>query len=571
MALNVGRLSGPGLTALLTVMRTPARYVAAGVVRSQLGIDRALALPDSDRGEMLNDGRPVQAHAPASRHDASLGVPAPAPWQTSCESLRVAYESGQCTPRDVVRRALDRSRALARRSPSIGPIHLEDEARALAAADESARRFERREARALEGVVMVVKEELDVEGLPTGLGTSFLTAPAVRDATAVARLRAAGAIVLGQSPMTQFGMSPLGANPHRRMPHNAHDPSRLAGGSSTGSAVAVATGVVPVALGFDGGGSIRIPAALNGVFGLKPTFGRIPTDGHGLSGGSSVIHAGPIGATPHDLALFLASTCGASEGDAVSASQPPLSLATCVAALGRGVRGLRIGIDEAEWAAADPDVAGPARAAVAALEREGATVHSIAIPLASHAAAIGYLTIGLEESTALRELRRRHEREMEQYIQLFLIQTSTFSPTDYLDAQRLRSRLREQTAAALRTVDLIALPTTNSTAPRVTEREMKQGFVDPDALNAISRYSYVGNLTGIPAGTAPVGTARDGLPVGLQLLGDAWDEAVVLQALAHLQRIGVATPMRAATHGGTLLELWAERVLTAPTLDEVLG
>lgn len=141
---------------------------------------------------------------------------------------------------------------------------------------------------------------------------------------------------------------------------------------------------------------------------------------------------------------------------------------------------------------------------------------------------------------------------MEAYLQLLLMQASAFSPTDYLDAQRLRSRLREQTAAALCKVDLIALPTTNCTAPPVTERQMREGFVDPDALNAISRYSYIGNLTGIPAGTAPVGAGRDGLPLGLQLLGDAWDEPTVLQALTHLQRIGVATPIRPVTHGGPL-------------------
>jgi aspartyl-tRNA(Asn)/glutamyl-tRNA(Gln) amidotransferase subunit A len=504
---------------------------------------------------MLHDGRPRRAREALPRDDAKLGIPAPAPWQITSAGLLSAYRSGQLGPRDVVSRSLERARALARGSPTIGPIHVENEANALAAADESARRIEKDDVRPLEGVVAVIKEELAVAGLPTGLGTLFLTAPALKDATAVARLRAAGAIVLGQSPMTQFGLSPLGANPHRRMPHNAHDPSRLAGGSSTGSAVAVAIGVVPIALGFDGGGSIRIPAAVNGVFGLKPTFGRIPTDGHGLPAGSSVVHTGPIGATPHDLALFLACACGASEGDPASAGQPPLTEATCVGALGRGVRGLRIGIDEAEWAAADPDIAAPARAALAALEHEGATLRSIAIPLASHAAAIGYLTIGLEMCTALRELRLLHGAEMEEYIQLFLMQTSAFSATDYLDAQRLRSRLREQTAAALREVDLIALPTTNSTAPPVTEREMTQGFVDPGALDAISRYSYLGNLTGIPAGTAPVGAGRDGLPVGLQLLGDAWDEPVVLQGLAHLQRIGAAIPIRPATHAGPLTPL----------------
>jgi aspartyl-tRNA(Asn)/glutamyl-tRNA(Gln) amidotransferase subunit A len=551
---KLGRLSGPALKALLAIMRTPARSVAIRLVRSQLGIVRALGLGEEDRGTMLHDGRPLRARQTAPRYDAGLGIPTAAAWQNSTASLLAAYRSGSHTPRDVVVRALERARELARRSPALATIHLEDEANALAAADESARRRERGEARSLEGVVTVIKEELDVAGLPTGLGTPFLTTPARRDATAVARLRAAGAIVLGQSPMTQFGLSPLGANPHRRMPRNAHDPSRLAGGSSTGSAVAVATGVVPFALGFDGGGSVRIPAAVNGVFGLKPTFGRIPTDGHGLPAGSSVVHAGPIGATPHDLALFLANACGASDADAASAPQPPLSEATCVGALGRGVRGLHIGVDEAEWSAADDHVARPARMALAALEREGAILRPIAIPLASHAAAIGYLTIGIEMCTALRDLRLRHWAEMEDYVQLLLIQSNAFPASDYLDAQRLRSRLREQTAAALREVDVIALPTTNCTAPSVTEREMTQGFVDPGALDAISRYSYLGNVTGIPAGTAPVGAAPDGMPVGLQILGDAWDEPAVLQVLAHLERIGVATSIRPPTHDGPLTQ-----------------
>jgi Asp-tRNA(Asn)/Glu-tRNA(Gln) amidotransferase A subunit family amidase len=540
------------MKALLALMKTPARHAAVHVVRTRLGIDRAFALDEADRGPIPIDGRPLQARAPRSHHDAGLGLPAPAPWQTSCASLLAAYRSGACTPRDVVTKALARSRELAQRSPFMGPIHLEDEANALAAADESARRYTRGEPRPLEGVVVVVKEELDIAGLPTGLGTRFLTTPASRDATAVARLRAAGAIVIGQSPMTEFGLSPLGANPNRRMPYNAHAPFRLAGGSSTGSAVAVATGVVPVALGFDGGGSIRVPAAFNGVYGLKPTFGRIPTDGHGLAAGSSVVHAGPIGATPHDLALFLSSTSGPSGRDAASMWQPELSDSALVA-LGRGVRGVRIGIDEAEWSAADPDVARPARAALAALEREGAILESVSVPLAAHASAIGYVTIGLETCTALRDLRAKHEGEMEEYVQLLLLQMSSFSPTDYLDAQRLRTRLREQMAAVLGNVDLVALPTTNCVAPPVTERHMKESFVDPETLDAVSRYSYLGNLTGLPAGTAPVGVGAEGLPLGIQLIGDAWDEPTVLQAIVHLQRMGVAAPIRPASNDGPLV------------------
>src|SRR5262245_44759719 len=185
MARNLGRVSGPPLKALLALMRTPARHVTARVVRAQLGIDLALGLPESARASMLHDGRPLRAREAVLRDDAKLGIPAPAEWQTTSETLQAAYRSGRHHPRDVVLRALTRARELARLTPTMGPIHREDEANALTAADESRRRFQGGEPRALEGVVIVVKEELDVAGLPTGLGTTFLTRPAERDATAV--------------------------------------------------------------------------------------------------------------------------------------------------------------------------------------------------------------------------------------------------------------------------------------------------------------------------------------------------------------------------------------------------
>src|SRR5689334_9105313 len=143
MELTVGRLSGPVLTALLALMRTPARSVAVRVLRSQLGIERALGLSEEDRGSMLSDGRPLRAREAAPRGDAHLGIPASAPWQNTCEGLKAAYRSGKHVPRDVVVNALERARSLARRSPGLPTLHLEDEANALAAADESARRLER--------------------------------------------------------------------------------------------------------------------------------------------------------------------------------------------------------------------------------------------------------------------------------------------------------------------------------------------------------------------------------------------------------------------------------------------
>ena len=131
-------------------------------------------------------------------------------------------------------------------------------------------------------------------------------------------------------------------------------------------------------------------------------------------------------------------------------------------------------------------------------------------------------------------------------MQLLLAGLATFGADEYLDAQRLRETLRDQVADALREVDVLALPTTASPAPPVTDAQARKGFVDSDAMNAMSRFAFLANLTGLPAASAPVGIDAQGLPVGLQLVGDAWDEATVLQAVAHLERTGAAKAPRPA-------------------------
>ena len=442
----------------------------------------------------------------------------------------------------VTERALEHARALAARSPSLGPLCGYDDERARVAAAESARRFaEGTERSELEGVPIAVKEEVDTAGFVTRMGSLCLRrSPAQSDCVAVARLRAAGAIVIGQTPMTEFGLSPLGGNAQRDMPRNPHDPGRLPGGSSSGSAVSVATGTTPLALGCDGGGSIRIPAALCGVFGLKPTYGRVPATGHGLPGATSVVHLGPIGASARDLAAFLEYASGPDAGDPSSLVAPPFAKGEFTAALARGVRGLRIGIVETDWNDLADDIAGPARQALDALEREGAVIQRVRVDLARHAAAIGYLTIGVEAFAAMGEIRAKHMDELGQDMQLFLAGLETFRPDDYVDAQRVRSALRAELAAVLREVDVLALPATAVSAPPITDAEARSGFIDPPMLDAMCRFAFLANVTGVPAGVAPVGKDRLGLPVGLQILGDAWDEACVLQVLAHLERIGAA-------------------------------
>jgi aspartyl-tRNA(Asn)/glutamyl-tRNA(Gln) amidotransferase subunit A len=538
-----GRISGRALSALVTAVRhTPARGPLAQLLRADLGIDRARALPAEARGGLPLTTAPLRARSEQGRPSESLGVPQHLGLPRSAAALQAAYRRGSRDPVQVTERALSAARALSNQSPTLGPLSAYDDESAHAAALESRERFKAGVPKsALDGVPIAIKEEVNQRGLRARLGTSFLPHdPATQDARAVARLRAAGAVIIGQTPMTEFGLSPVGANQHRRMPRNPHDRSRLAGGSSTGSAVAVATGVTPVSLGCDGGGSIRIPAALCGVFGLKPTFGRIPAVGLGMQGATSVVHIGPISVSTAELAAFVELASGADADDPISQLAPPLAAGELTAALGRGVRGLRIGVDEAEWAAADTELTTPCRDALAQLEKAGAELVPIRIAHAAYAAAIGYLTIGIEAFAAMSELRARHMDAMGPDVQLFLSGMETFRPDDYLDGQRLRQGLRRDVAAALRQVDLLALPSTARSAPQISDDEARGGFVDPPLLDGMCRYAFLGNLTGLPAISVPVGGDRDGMPVGLQLIGDAWDEACVLQAAAALERLGIA-------------------------------
>ncbi|HSU41875.1 MAG TPA: amidase, partial [Polyangiaceae bacterium] len=253
-------------------MRAPAaRRLLATVVRAELGIDALRALSWETRGPVPFGLEPRRARASHAWPSAELPLPDVNGGPRTARALAAAYGRRETTPLAVAGRALERASSFGLRAP----LHARDDARTFADARASTERFERGAPLGeLDGVPLVVKEELNVAGYATRLGTSFMPGtPAREDAVFVARLRRAGAIVLGQTPMTEYGLSPLGVNAHRRMPRNAHDEARLAGGSSTGSAVAVALGLVPFGLGTDGGGSVRVPAAYNGVFGLKPTYG----------------------------------------------------------------------------------------------------------------------------------------------------------------------------------------------------------------------------------------------------------------------------------------------------------
>ncbi|MBX3272678.1 MAG: amidase [Sandaracinaceae bacterium] len=536
------RMSGGLLRSIVAATAAePVRRAIAAVMRKDLGIEAALALPASTRSRMPLSAGVLAGRAPRALDSLELGVPRPPAAIPSVARWHARYAAGEARPVEVVERALAEARRLGAARPTMSCMSVLDDAGALRDAEASAARWAKGAPLGpLDGVVVPVKEEVDLAGLRHRLGTAFI-APSTdaADGTSAARLRAAGAILLGHTLMTEMGMSPLGGNVQRPMPRNAHAIDRLAGGSSTGSAIAVASGLAPVALGSDGGGSIRIPACFNGLFGIKPTFGRISRHGDGFDG--TMDHLGPIGASAHDLAVFLEACAGEDPLDELTRGTPPVAPGGLVGAIGRGVRGLRIGVLPRELAAADGAVQEACRAALAALEKEGAILVDVEILLAEHAPGIGYLTIGLETYASLLDARRASFDAMGPDLQLLVRLLSTFGAGDYLDAQALRARLREQAAEVLRDVDVLALPTTASVAPEVTALDLEAGFADTPALGAACRFAFFGNLTGLPCGTAPVGTGEAGLPVGLQIVGDAFDEASVLAVLAALERAEVAS------------------------------
>ncbi|MET0341681.1 MAG: amidase [Polyangiales bacterium] len=551
--LLAGRLSGAPLALVARLVRQP-RLAALGAdaMRRELGIS---ALPELVEGDEVLQPSALPRPARGPRALASIAnVPESPAWATTSDALTRAYQKRALMPEELLERLLIEADRLAERQPWLRCLWIRDERNARAAARASGERYRRGRALGpLDGVPVVVKEQIAVAGMIRRLGHDQPEdAPAARDATVVARLRAEGAIVLGQTSMTELGLSPIGVNPKRPPLRNPHHVERTAGGSSTGAGVAVSVGLVPFAVGGDGGGSIRIPAALCGVYGLKPSFGRVSRAGDALSG--SLHHVGPLAASCRDLALFLDTVAGPDADDPLTA-HAPRPRAPFTAALGRGVRGLRIGVDEGEWRDAEPSVQRAGQRALEALKASGVELVPVSLPLARYAPQLGYVTIAAELAALSSVALGKHRPSFGLDTQVLLELAAQLDAREYLWAQALRERLRREVMAVLLEVDALALPTTVRTALAANDVEDRSGRLDAAGVRALCRYTFLGNLTGLPCATAPVGLDDEGLPIGLQLVGDAWDEATVLALIAELERLGVAHAARPPYHLGLLSEV----------------
>ncbi len=452
-------------------------------------------------------------------------IPGDAP--VTVRDIGSAYRSGKTDPVEVATRVLDAIESFDDGEAPLRAFIAIAREDVLRQAGEAAARFRKGEPIGpLDGVPVAVKDEVDMTPYPTTVGTRILgSEPARRDATVVARLRAAGAVLVGKTNMHEIGIQPTGFNPHHGQARNPHDRNRDTGGSSSGSAAAVAAGIVPLAVGADGGGSIRIPASFCGVVGLKPTYGRVSEAGAAPLCWS-VAHLGPIGATVADVALGYALMAGPDPRDPGSLAQPPVALPD----LGRDrLDGVTIGIFRPWFEHADSGVVAACEHGLGVLEAAGAVIRKITVP-GLDAMRVAHAVTILSEMLAAMEPwypSRRGEFGLDSRVLLAL--AGSFTAADMVRAQRARTRAIREFARVLGEVDLIATPTAAVPAPPIPA-DLVRGASDTSTVVEIMRYAFPGNFTGLPAISVPAGFTPEGLPVGLQLMGRPWDEALLLEA-----------------------------------------
>jgi Asp-tRNA(Asn)/Glu-tRNA(Gln) amidotransferase A subunit family amidase len=445
-----------------------------------------------------------------------------------------AYRSGRTDPSRVAREVLETRGRMDASDPPLRAFIAMNEEDLLAQAEASTARLQAgRPLGPLDGVPVAVKDELDQKPYPTTVGTSFLgRPPAAEDATAVARLRAAGALLIGKTNMHELGIGVTGINPHHGATRNPHDPTRVSGGSSAGSAAAVAAGLCPVSLGADGGGSIRIPASFCGVLGLKPTFGRVSE--HGAAPLDwSVAHLGAFAGCARDLALVYALIAGPDpERDPNTLGQPPVRLDA------DGIAGLRIGIHTSWFDASDPAVRETCHAGVEALREAGARLVEVEVP-DPDAIRLCQLVIIVCEMAAARMADRRLLGGAAPVFgtdtRLSFLLARGLGSGDYIQALRLRQVLGLRMRALFEEIDLLVTPSTACVAPPVPLDALATGESNLPLLDRIMRFATAANLFGLPAISVPIGRDPEGLPIGLQLMAGPFEEHLLLRVALALE------------------------------------
>ena len=437
------------------------------------------------------------------------------------DSMAAAIRSGELSPVDLTDAHLDRIAAAGPFAIAYLEVYAEESrAAARAAADQIARGEYRGP---LHGIPVALKDLCDVKGRRTTAGSVVLDdTPKTEDSEVARRLKSAGAILLGKTNLHEFAMGGSSVNPHYGTPPNPWDPTRVPGGSSGGSGVAVARGMAAAALGSDTGGSIRVPAAHCGITGLKPTFGRVSRRGvWPLS--MSLDHVGPMARSALDCAHLLTVLGGYDPGDPYSENRPPQDYTDGIRA---GIRGRRIGVpanfffDDLE-----PDVERLVRAAIEDLRGLGARIVEIEIPWAANPLGADRRFVPVEAAWVHRQRLANPETtgRLGQDVLTLLRLGLGINARDYHGWAARRVEIVRLGDELLQEVDLIATPTTHRTAGIIAETQTL-------AYRRILSFTSVFDITRQPSISVPCGLDSGGLPVGLMLTGRRWRDDLVLRA-----------------------------------------
>jgi 1-carboxybiuret hydrolase len=456
-------------------------------------------------------------------------------WSTAAETA-AAVATGRASVLKIVEAALARIRA---RDPLINAFTAVTDERALhraRALDQARERGKRLPA--LAGVPFAAKNLFDIAGMPTLAGAKInrAAAPARRDATMIERLEAAGAVLLGGLNMGEYAYDFTGENPHDGPVHNPHDRERIAGGSSSGSAAAVAGGLVPFALGSDTNGSIRVPASLCGVFGLKPTYGRL-SRARTFPFSASLDHVGPLARSVRDLALAYDAMQGYDPDDPVCVERAAEPVA---ALLEQGAAGLRIAVAGGYFKCKTAET-------VYAVDRVAAALganRDITIPQAERARAAAYIITASEAASLHLERLRSRARDFDPAVRDRLIAGAMLPASLIVKAQKFRRWYQCEVLKLFAEVDAILAPASPCTAPLIGQQTFSFDGVELPVRPHLGVYTQPISFVGLPVVVVPVPLSP--LPIGVQIIAAPWREDVALRIAHALETRGVVAALRPA-------------------------
>ena len=468
--------------------------------------------------------------------DQPAAPPAPPGFQFPAASdFAAAYRSGHTTPDQVALRFIAQWRASdAHARPLRAFIAVREDDLTTQAAASTARWKAGKPLGPWDGVPIAVKDEVNAIGYPLTVGTRVLAGPPSQiDATVVARMRAAGALIVGKANMHEIGINITGLNPHYGTTRNPYDDAYHTGGSSSGPATAVASGLVPMAIGADGGGSIRIPSAFCGLVGIKPTFGRISEHGAATLVWS-VAYIGPMAGTVRDCAAAYAIMAGDDALDPCSRSHPSVSLDVAIPG---SLRGVQVGVYWPWFRHATKDVVDQCEAMVREFARLGATIVEVEIPELDLQRVAHVVAITGEMAAAMAHVHPSRRREFALDTRANLAIARSFSAAELVTAARVRTRAMAQWRRVFRDVHVVVTPATGQVAPRINPAALPRGESNLSMTTEVMRFAFPPNFTGHPAISFPAGYDSAGLPVGMQVIGRPWSERLLFRVAAMAEQL----------------------------------